>query len=367
MSTLFELHLPTLCEQVQSNCAISDARYARDYSLCIYLLRMREFYRWRFNIPLTQRLNTNSVGEWISRMEFHWDDIEASEFEPITLHDKSFEPFDSAAINDHLAPNGLVYSAGYGRLGQPHFVLAKLINQHTDSTISRFECGEELARDSITMPAMTQKHTVFIRHDSIKRHIWQMIDEWRLKKPAGPLARIADHYQLLDLSIAEVQLERCASDLSAIYREHERGEVAAGELLGEPYHHLLQTSMGTRNEFYLRAIRDILADTLTTWPYLLKKHSGIELDFWLASVTGARLELLKAAEITTLLDEQAGEQDGSRFERLKRMLENQQQRWLMLAEQVITEQALQNKKVDVKTQALSFLNATLNTTWNTTA
>ena len=31
---------------VQRNCDISDARHARDFTMCVYLLRMREYYRW---------------------------------------------------------------------------------------------------------------------------------------------------------------------------------------------------------------------------------------------------------------------------------------------------------------------------------
>ena len=40
-----------LIETVQHNCHLSDAHHARDYSLCIYLLKMREFYRWEETLP----------------------------------------------------------------------------------------------------------------------------------------------------------------------------------------------------------------------------------------------------------------------------------------------------------------------------
>ncbi len=35
-----------LISQVQHNCDISDANHAGNYTLCIYLLKMREYYRW---------------------------------------------------------------------------------------------------------------------------------------------------------------------------------------------------------------------------------------------------------------------------------------------------------------------------------
>ncbi|HKJ07631.1 MAG TPA: hypothetical protein VKA76_00940, partial [Gammaproteobacteria bacterium] len=49
--------LRTLCAKVQKNCHISDARYAGDYTLCIYLLKMREYYRWEKGYSLDASLN----------------------------------------------------------------------------------------------------------------------------------------------------------------------------------------------------------------------------------------------------------------------------------------------------------------------
>lgn len=355
MSTLAGQHLSTLCEDVQFNCAISDARYARNYSLCIYLMRMRDFYRWRFDIPLMQQLETDTVGDWISDTESHWDDIEELDFKPLVIDGTAFDPFDSKAINQQLKPSGLIYSAGVGRMGQPHFVLAELMHQDNKPTTITYECGKELARDSITLPAMTQDQTIYIRHDSIKRHIWQMIDEWRLQKNAGPLARIVEYYQLIDPDTFEKNLQQAAVDLSPLYHEHECGEVAAGHLLGERYHQLLQKIAGTRNEFYLRAVRDVLADCLATWPYLLTRRSDSELDFWLASVAGARLELLKQSSIMTQL---RGDINGrSRFDYLSDKLEFEQQRWHTLAEQILCACEDNPDDIDIKAQAMALIHS----------
>ena len=38
--------LQSLRRSVQRNCDISDAEFAQSYSLCTYLLKMRELYRW---------------------------------------------------------------------------------------------------------------------------------------------------------------------------------------------------------------------------------------------------------------------------------------------------------------------------------
>ena len=42
--------LDVLVDAVQTNCDIADARHAADLPLCIYLLQMREFYRWEHGL-----------------------------------------------------------------------------------------------------------------------------------------------------------------------------------------------------------------------------------------------------------------------------------------------------------------------------
>ena len=46
-----EIVLEPLKQTISRNCHISDAQYAGNYTLCIYLLKIREFYRWEKQIP----------------------------------------------------------------------------------------------------------------------------------------------------------------------------------------------------------------------------------------------------------------------------------------------------------------------------
>lgn len=39
-------NLQALSTAVQHNCDIADAQHARNFTLCTYLLKMRELYRW---------------------------------------------------------------------------------------------------------------------------------------------------------------------------------------------------------------------------------------------------------------------------------------------------------------------------------
>ncbi len=325
---------------VQHNCAISDARYARDYSMCVYLLRMREFYRWRQAIPPGATIDASALGDFVSDTENWWDTIEETDFRPLTINSTSYDPFDVAAINsalnstEHFHGCALYYGAGVGRLGQPHFVLARLqpasaftaaaiaTNCADASLISCIECGCELARDTMTLPAMSQNGTIIIRHDSILRMLWQMVDEWKLRKPPGPMSRLVEHFGLTDNNTG--QLKAAATELSKLLLHHELGELKATGLLGSGYSEMTSKLQGYRSEAYVRAVRDLVADSVSSWPFILKEKSLHHLDFWLAGLAGVREELFKHSSLCELLIQGSGEE---RLAALEQALDTEQLRW----------------------------------------
>ena len=89
--------LPALIAAVQRNCDISDARHAGDYGLCTFLLKMREYYRWEQELPLTRNLPQEELGDWLSAREQFWDGIEAESFVPLPLECGDLDPFAVAA------------------------------------------------------------------------------------------------------------------------------------------------------------------------------------------------------------------------------------------------------------------------------
>jgi len=326
--------LASICDTVQHNCAISDARYARNYSLCIYLLRMREFYRWRYDLALNEPLSIESVGEWISDTEEAWDAIEENDFEPLIINGRDVDPFDSHTINCAVNDDGLIYSAGYGRMGQPHFLLATLNKKNSIRDTTCFDCGSELARDTITMPAMAQGNSIFIRQDSICRLIWQMFDEWTLHKKSGAMARLVKHY-MLDKEPPDIaQLESIASELSWVIREHELGEVAAGEVLGAEFQQMACGCIGGPGEYLIRAVRDMLADTLYTWPGIVRRGAAHYLDFWLAGVNGVREQWLTQTGMLSWLNI---EDQDTQLSRLTQVRESERDRWLVVAQSLVSE------------------------------
>ena len=53
-----------LARTVQHNCNISDARFAGNYTMCIYLLKMREYFRWEMAQDFGSSLTRDDVGQW---------------------------------------------------------------------------------------------------------------------------------------------------------------------------------------------------------------------------------------------------------------------------------------------------------------
>jgi len=343
--------LTRLCASVQANCAISDARFARNYSLCIYLLRMREYYRWLHDIPLGKPLSTDVVRDWVTTREMHWDDIEENDYQPLLIDGHRIDPFESAAVNAALKNKEFIYSAGIGRMGQPHFVLARhIVTTYPDNHTICVETGIERARDIITQPAMAIGNTVIIRHDCISRLLWQMIEEWQTSQAPGPVARIADHYNLIDNRHPEPAIQTATEDLCSVFRAHEYGEVEAGRLLGEAWHNMATKLIGTRGELYVRAVRDLLADSLRTLPMILEQDAAHYLDFWLAGIQGVRLQLLD----NTILDQlRKTDCSNERLAQLALLQKSASSHWQAVAGSMLEAYAIAGTGVDFETVTLA--------------
>lgn len=316
--------------------------------MCIYLLRLREFYRWQNKIPFGEAIDQKALGSWVSDTETHWDDIEETEFKPLTIAGQSFDPFNSADINKQLSHSGFHYSAGLGRMGQPHFVLAKQLAATNTDQYTCIECGEELARDTITLPAMAQNKTIYIRHESFTELLWQMVDEWNINKSAGPMARLVDHYNLSNRTDLHQSLQAASNHLSEVIKQHESGEIAAAELLGDGYQKMTQAFHGKPGEMQIRAIRDLLADSLKTLP-LIKKTGITEgatpyLDFWLASLNGYREKIFNQTKPNTSL---YSEDAATRYNTLVSMVETEHTRWQSVATKLLEQYLSQGLKLNV--------------------
>ena len=282
-------HFDRLVAAVQRNCHIADARHAREMTLCTYLLEMREFYRWESGIPLGDPLARSEVGEWLNAREALWESLAEDEFAPLSLAGTEYEPFAVAEINRAIVPHGLVYGAGIGRFGKPHFFLGRLDRKEEDDGLTVLVCACEYARDLTAIPAALQGGTVIVRREALRQWLWEKAEAWAMKRTPGALAlALAAHGHETEPGAA---LERMTAAETETLILHERGEHAAGKLLGTGWEEQLACSKQRRAEILMRAVRDNLADCLVTLPTLIERQAWPSLWFWFANFDGMRREL----------------------------------------------------------------------------
>lgn len=257
-----------LAAAVQHNCDISDARHGADDSLCVYLMKMREYYRWELGLPFGAPLPKDAVGDWLSAREQRWEALEGVPFQPITVDGIDFDPFDADGINARLAPRGLVYGGGLGRRAKPLFFLADLECRQAAGMCTVFVAATEHARDLAAPPAMSVGQQIYLRRESLRRTLWEKLESWRWNRPDNALGRAFACYDFdadLDDALTIMTDREIANALL-----HERGEVAAGEALGDAaWGAMLLELAQTPAELMIRAVRDHLADCLVTLPCLI--------------------------------------------------------------------------------------------------
>ena len=320
--------LQPLLSAVQRNCHISDARYAGDYTLCIYLLKMREYFRWEKGYAFGADLPQDDVGEWLKQRESFWESIEDEGFADLPLADERFDPFDNDALNAVLNPHGLVYSGGLGQQCAPHFFLGKLGHRERHSDFTVIVSEDEYARDLTAPPAMALGDTIFVRRESLRRLIWERIEEWRWNRLDNAMGRALRSFDIEN--DIEAALEAMTDAVIDSVVLHEKGEVRAGRHLGPEWEQMLVRLPRSKSEIMIRAVRDHLADSLTTLPELVSKGSSAALHFYFANLTGMRKHIFPALT-------QAYEAWVSREERgaLERQAAEGEAHWRSLAGQVL--------------------------------
>ena len=274
---------------MQKNCHISDARHAREKTLCTYLLEMRDFFCWECDIPPFQLVPKDELGDWLTRREALWDELEDMPFAALPVSGKHFDPFDVDAINMALAPEGLVYGAGYGRFHKPHFFLGRLLRTEQRGGLTIVVSEREYARDITAFPAAMQNGVIYLRHESLRRWLREKVELWGLKKADGALKSALECYGLH--AGEEAGLDLMLEHESEAVILHEVGEVAADRILGPGWQEMMAGLAMKRQEILARAVRDNLADCLSTLPALLEQDSTCSLHFYFANLDGMRRSL----------------------------------------------------------------------------
>jgi Family of unknown function (DUF6866) N-terminal domain/Family of unknown function (DUF6866) C-terminal domain len=251
-----------LIQQVRHNCSISDCRYAGTYSVCGLALRLRDLYKWEKGLEPWVEEDSSVVLEWIGKKEEEWDKLEEQEFAGISLAGRTYDPFDEEGLNAILAPHGLFYGAGYVQGLKPSFLLAELEETRQVEGFPVYVLGREHARDLLTVPALSQANSILIRKESARLFLWNLI--FFLKKSSREALRFAletygipDHHpQALKENFARV----CDDEVEA-YIYHEVGELKDTDFDREAWRNIIAAFPHTVIEFFVRAVKDMLADT----------------------------------------------------------------------------------------------------------
>jgi len=274
--------LQDLIATVQRNCDISDAQFAGEYTMCTYLLKMREFYRWSQRIPYGAKMDSARIGAWVQEREAAWESVSSLEYSPLSWNGLRIDAFDSDSTNDLLVPRGFVYSAGYGRFAKPVFFIGELIRTEALQGYTVFVAGREHARELVAPPAVALGDKIFIRRDSLRRMLWEKIEEWGWRKRENAMARAIGYYGF------DADLQKALDDMTENEMEtvilHEIGEVVAGELIGDEWSEMLLNVSRTTAEVAARAVRDLIADCLSALPAMLNGENRASIHFYFANM-----------------------------------------------------------------------------------
>lgn len=283
--------LGALVRAVQANAHIADARHAADLPLCIFLLQMREYYRWEQGLDFDAPIDRALLGRWLAEREHQWKDLESQPYSPLPWAGRHFDPLDADALNAELLPHGWAYVAAWDGAQRPLFALAALQREESPAGAAPalLECGDELARSLLAPPAaLVGARTIVLRREALARWLWERVEIVAQRPVHGPWLALVEAFGLHDARRFAAAKTELIAALMPMLEWHERGEHRAAQRL-EPGWSALRLALRQRPaDAKVRAVRDLLADLETTLPMLLEHHATMALHGWFALLDGWR-------------------------------------------------------------------------------
>ncbi len=281
--------LKKITHQVLYNCDISDAHHAGMFSICGLALRLRDLYKWENKLPPWEERDSAEVLEWIEVRENRWEQYSQKDFVELSIDGKKFDPFDTIGINKLLEPKHLYYGAGYARSLKPTFFLAAIGEKTTIDGNTVYILEREMARDLLTIPALTQDGCVLLRQETARFFIWDKI--FYINKSARPALRFAlQRWGLGDLQPEAVRqhLTGIVAAQKEIYIYHEIGELHDTVFEGDTWRQIIAAFPASPVEHLARAVKDLAADTnaFGTLQYIVKNRQAVMLAFYVAFLEG---------------------------------------------------------------------------------
>lgn len=283
------IDLESITRQVNLNCDISDARHAGLYSICGLALRLRDLYKWETGLPPWIEKDSSEILDWIGNKEQKWEEIADSEYHCLSIQGRDFDPFDTVEINRILEPHGIFYGAGYAHSLKPTFFLAVIEDKRNLMQHFIYTLGRELARDLLTIPALSQNSVILVRAEAAKMFLW---DQMLYIKKSG---RPALDFALKCCGVHNQHPETLHRSLPAIfavqketYIYHELGEIMDTVFQRKAWREIIAAYPHTTVELLARVVKDLLADTheYGTLRYFIRERKAAGLAFYVAFIDG---------------------------------------------------------------------------------
>jgi len=256
-----------LLDDIKYNCDVSDARFWGYFSICGLLMRYRELYRSEKGLTPWTEVDQKEIMAWIAAKEAAWPELEQAEFRDLSIGGRTYHPFDVAAINQALAEERLIYGAGYGIFMKPVFFLAELRSVQAVSGLTVYTSGVERVRDLFSSPGMAQGAAIFLRLEPLTTLLLYKFSELntrRITSLEDAFARYGlGQRQLINDGFSK-RIEKMAEAYAGVLLCHEIAE--AREDVPE-WKEILASAEDRDVELYLRAVKDLLADTSDHGPY----------------------------------------------------------------------------------------------------
>ena len=288
------IDIEDLTAQVLHNCNLSDSRHAGLYSICGLAMRLRDLYKWEKGLEPWIEKDSTEILTWIGEKEDIWEDLVDQEFHAISLEGKKYDPFEVDGINGVLEPYRLIYGAGYVHSLKPTFFLGRLEEKRRVNGHIVYILGRELARDILTIPALSQGDSVFIRKESAKFFFWDHI--FFINKSGKNALKFAfENHGLIEQRPEHLHrnLDRIFDAELETYIHHELGELKETAFDREAWRDIIANYSHTPIELLARTVKDLLADTNEhgVLQYITREKRTASLGFYVAFLDGLRKEL----------------------------------------------------------------------------
>ncbi len=256
-----------LINDIKFNCDVSDAQYWGYFSVCGLLMRYRDLFRSEKGLKPWAEINREEILSWIAGKESRWPDLEEMGFRDLAIGGIKYSPFDLVGINHALKERQLIYGAGYGMYMKPTFFLAELRTLHEVSGLTVYTSGTEFARDLFTAAGMLQGKSIFLRLEPLTMLLLYKFSELNTRHVSALEDAFAQYgfqqRQIIDETF-EKRIEKMAERYAGVVLRHEIAE--SREDISE-WKDLLSEAGDRKAEHYLRAIKDLIADTSDHGPY----------------------------------------------------------------------------------------------------